>query len=227
MISAIAVALVGMDIVQSLSALLLVVICLVWHTYQHPFESKLLDQTEFLSLLNSFTTFMCGQYLFANVTSSSATLITVVIFMSNVIFFGFAIKALVGAVLQMMKDAKSKKVAKTQSNAGEGNGPVVMNNAQAATVVAAAPAQLYVMGPNQQMVPINAAVLANSQVIPTGQRATMAGNDLTLESAQESSTPFMQKQPSQVATAEPLMQPRSTTEITYMIPPGSSPQAGT
>eukprot|EP00474_Spongospora_subterranea_P008032 CRZ08490.1 hypothetical protein [Spongospora subterranea] len=109
LLSAISVFLSFSVIIQSLTALLLIILSLVSHVYHHPFENHLLDHIEFLSLFNSFITFMCGQYLFNTDVTQTAVVTTIVLVVSNVIFYGTALKALVSAIFHQYRDGTPRK----------------------------------------------------------------------------------------------------------------------
>jgi len=89
---AIAVYFVGNQHIQALLAILLVTVALIAHAAARPFDSNLMDWMEFLSLISSFGTFFCGQFLFINNLSYGVyVFVSVMVLLVNVGYFVAAI----------------------------------------------------------------------------------------------------------------------------------------
>jgi hypothetical protein len=101
--------------VQSLTVLTLCITCLVAQTAYRPFANAEVDRVEFLSLVNSVFTFLCGQYLFAVDGASEASQygITFLMLASNVLFFGSGIRVVskrMSSQLKLKMFQKSSRV---------------------------------------------------------------------------------------------------------------------
>lgn len=96
--------------IQSLLALLLVLIFLCIQINFRPFIDYRVNILEILSLMTSAVTFYCGQYLFVpNVTLEVKVMISCVIIIFNVAFFVCAIG---GFIFFTLDDAKKNKANK-------------------------------------------------------------------------------------------------------------------
>ncbi len=74
--------------VQALAALFLCALCIMLHVLYTPFSTPMMDIMEFLSLVSSFGTFFCGQFLFAKGLGETTYLAaSVVILLLNILFF--------------------------------------------------------------------------------------------------------------------------------------------
>ena len=129
---------------------------LVAHTWASPFEHRLLDTVEFISLGNSFVTFMCGQFLFVpeiQQDTNARVAITALILGGNIVFYSIAFSALAKAI-KMSKKMKAQE-----------------SGAPAGTLKPGAPppgAVPMMMGPNGQLVPMMMAPAAPAGAVGGG-----------------------------------------------------------
>jgi len=93
---------------QALLAILLCTVALMVQSAARPFESEMMDWMEFTSLLSSFGTFFCGQFLFVtNLPSNAYIAASVLVLLFNL---GFCIAILsAGGILLYRKYKRMKK----------------------------------------------------------------------------------------------------------------------
>eukprot|EP00455_Lapot_gusevi_P049496 TRINITY_DN7029_c0_g2_i2.p1 TRINITY_DN7029_c0_g2~~TRINITY_DN7029_c0_g2_i2.p1 ORF type:complete len:453 (+),score=112.27 TRINITY_DN7029_c0_g2_i2:713-2071(+) len=108
--------------IQTLMALLLVVVSILMHVYAQPFSDDLVDLLEFVSLLTTLMTFYCGQYLFitdSSVTTATKQAVSVVIGTINIAFFVFAIVLFLREVKRgYYEEDKVQEASKEEPNPG-------------------------------------------------------------------------------------------------------------
>jgi hypothetical protein len=105
--------------IQSLMAVLLVMSALLAHVYARPFESDLMDMTEFFSLTTSFATFWAGQFLFVpDLPSGDRVFLSVLIVGFNIGFIIFSAVILVKVLKQNKRDRELQKLKKGEAEAG-------------------------------------------------------------------------------------------------------------